>query len=179
MLLGKRFQVTVISGEIAPLPSVSRERRLRVVEHDYIRGNEELGNILRGVRPEVIVDILGKDLPLTYEFARGMCRHLIVCGSVWMFGEPRVVPTPEESQGPCPFENYARRYREILRVKGKALQDGLPFTAIIPPNIGGPGKLLLKGKGDRNLEVHREHQKGRPVPLPPLSLLLPIVGYTG
>lgn len=112
------------------------------------------------------IDILGADVPATYEAVRGVSRQLIACGSLWMFGEPRVVPTPEETQNPCEFEGYALRYEELLATRERASADGFPFTAIMPPNICGPGKIPLDGRGGRDIEVHRAHQRGEPVPLP-------------
>ena len=79
------------------------------------------------------MDILGADAPGIYEAVKPSCQHLVVCGSLWMFGEPRVVPTPEETQNPCGFEGYARRYEEMLATRERAQADGIAFSAVMPP----------------------------------------------
>ena len=46
----------------------------------YVRGDAEWGNVLREIGADVVVDILGADVPLTYEAVKGVSRHLIACG---------------------------------------------------------------------------------------------------
>ena len=41
----------------------------------------------------------------------------------------------------------------------------MAFTAILPPNIAGPGKVPLELAGGRSVEVHRAHSRGEPVTL--------------
>jgi nucleoside-diphosphate-sugar epimerase len=83
-----------------------------------------------------------------------------------MLGPPRVVPTPPETQGPCPFEDYAVRWKELLATKDRARRDGLAFTAVLPPNISGPGKVPLDCRGGRDVAAHLSHAHGEPVVLP-------------
>ena len=120
-----------------------------------------------------MIDLLGADVPATYDAVKGVARHLIACGSLWMFGEPVVVPTPEVTQNPCEFDGYAQRYSELEQTVDRSMADGMPFTAIMPPNICGPGKIPLDGIGGRSAEVHRAHANGEPVTLPaPGSVLI-------
>jgi nucleoside-diphosphate-sugar epimerase len=58
------------------------------------------------------------------------------------------------------------RYRHLLETKESACKDGLAFTAIMPPNICGPGKIPLEGRGGRDAEAHKAHMAGEPVKLP-------------
>ena len=152
--------VTVTSGR-NPIPD-----GVTSVIQPYGRGDAEWGEVLREIGADVVVDILGADVPSTYEAVKGTSRHLIACGSLWMYGEPKVVSTPETTQGPCEFEGYATRYAELQEVVDRSRRDGMPFTAIMPPNICGPGKIPLDGMGGRSAEVHKAHRKGQPVPLP-------------
>ena len=45
-------------------------------------------------------------------------------------------------------------------------RSGVALSAIMPPNICGPGKVPIDGLGGRSIEVHREHQQGVEVCLP-------------
>lgn len=92
--------------------------------------------------------------------------HLVACGSLWMFGNPRVVPTPESFQNPCLFGGYDTRYEQMLTMIAEAGLCQADFTAIMPPNICGPGKIPLDCMGGRSLELHKAHQRGEPVILP-------------
>ena len=152
--------VTVTSGS-RPIPE-----GVTSVIQPYGRGDAEWGDVLREIGADVVVDILGTDVPSTCEAVKGTSRHLIACGSLWMFGEPKAVPTPETTQSPCGFEGYATRYAELQEVVDRSRRDGMPFTPIMPPNICGPGKIPLDGMGGRSPEVHKAHRKGRPVRLP-------------
>jgi len=164
MLVEAGHEVTVVSSGRTPIPEGGVWKSVKTVIHQY--GTAGWTETIRALRCEVIVDILQGDSPALYEAVRESCEHLVVCGSVWMFGAPRIVPTPEETQGPCPFEGYARRYQQMLATRDRAISEGKAFTAIMPPNICGPGKIPLEGKGGRSLEVHRSHQRGEPVVLP-------------
>ena len=166
MLVDAGFKVTVVTRGRTPIPTVGAWSRVTCVRGVYERGVASWGRVLEEVGAELVIDILARDVPSTYEAAKGKCRHFIACGSLWMYGEPKVVPTPEKTQGPCPFEAYAERYRELLETRKSAARDGVAFTAIMPPNICGPGKVPLEGLGGRSVEVHRSHQRGDPVPLP-------------
>jgi nucleoside-diphosphate-sugar epimerase len=166
MLVRDGCEVTVIARGRTPIPSGGVWDRVKVIECEYRPRDKDWAECVRGVGAEVVIDILGADVPGTYQAARPACQHFIACGSVWMFGEPRVVPTPEETQTDCPFDGYAQRYQDLLHMLKRTAADGVPFTAIMPPNICGPGKIPLDGLGGRSLEVHLAHRRGEPVPLP-------------
>ena len=84
-----------------------------------------------------------------------------------MLGTPRRIPCPEESQTPFWEEGYTKRWQviqEVLRASGAG--SGPLFTAILPPNICGPGKIPLDTQGGRSIEVHRHLARGKEVILP-------------
>lgn len=165
MLAEKGHEVVVVSRNRKSVDAPGWEN-VQLVQADYRRDESEWRNFISQAESEVLIDILGTDVPATYEAAKPNCRHFIACCSLWMFGPPRVVPTPEETHGPCPFEGYALRYSEMLSTKDQAERDGVAFSAVMPPNICGPGKIPLDGHGGRDLEVHKAHLRGEPVKLP-------------
>lgn len=116
-------------------------------------------------KPEVIIDMPGTVWAVSQQFKK-IAKHIIACGSVWMYGDPKVVPTPESTQNPCKFEAYARRYKELLQLIEQSTKDGLAFTAIMPPNICGPGKIPIECLGGRDIEIHKQHIAGVEVVLP-------------
>jgi nucleoside-diphosphate-sugar epimerase len=83
-----------------------------------------------------------------------------------MLGMPRRVPCPPESQSDFWGEAYARRWKVIQAVLRQSAAGGPKFTAILPPNICGPGKIPLETRGGRSIEVHRALAAGETVVLP-------------
>ncbi|MCD6361568.1 MAG: NAD(P)-dependent oxidoreductase [Armatimonadetes bacterium] len=164
MLVEEGHEVVVVSSGRTPMPEGGAWRDVQQVILKY--GAEGWTDTMREIGAEVIVDILQGNSPDLYDAVQDSCEHFVVCGSVWMFGRPRVVPTPETTQDVCLFEGYARRYRQMQEVRERARADGKPFTAIMCPNICGPYKIPLDGRGGRSIEVHKAHQRGEPVVLP-------------
>lgn len=111
-----------------------------------------------------------------YDALAGYVPHIIACGSLWMYGAPRTVPTPEVTQSECPFPEYVERYTDIGRMMA---DDRSLFSAIMPPNICGPGKIPMDGLGGRDIEVHKAHRRGETVFLPDgaESLISPCDAY--
>jgi len=166
MLVEQGCSVTVITRGGTPRPATTAWQEVQMIAASYKRADEPWRKLIAGVGAEAIVDILGSDVPGTYEAARGACRHYVVCGSVWMYGQAKTVPTPEQTQGPCEFEWYAMRYAELQATLAKARVDGVAFTAVMPPNICGPGKVPIDCRGGRDVAAHRSHIRGDPVTLP-------------
>lgn len=127
------------------------------------RGGAEL---LAEHRPEVLIDIVQAQATAYYEAMRSTVRHFIWCGSLWMLGPPAVVPTPEVRFGAALVPEYQQRMDELEQLHRRACGDGVAFTAILPPNIAGPGKVPLELSGGRSVEVHKAHARGEPVTLP-------------
>jgi len=114
---------------------------------------------------DALIDIVQAQAAAVYEAMRAKCRHFIWCGSLWMLGPPAAVPTPEVRFGPALTEGYQRRMDELMELRLRARGDGVAFTAVLPPNICGPGKIPLELRGGRDIEVHRAHARGEPVTL--------------
>jgi nucleoside-diphosphate-sugar epimerase len=166
MLAEAGHDVTVVTRGERPISQEERWKSVKSIKASYTSGNSLWCEAVAAVEAEVVIDILGRDLPAVYDTVKGTCRQLIACGSIWMFGEPKIVPTPEAPQGICPSEGYNVRFPEMLRVKKHCAEDGIAFTAIMPPNICGPGNIPLDLTADRSIDVHRALQRGEEVALP-------------
>lgn len=166
MLVREGYRTIVVGRGQTPPPKGEEWEEVELVSGTYQPGDAGWKRLLEEISPDITIDILGTDAPNTYEAIRPFAKHFILCGSLWMYGEPKIVLTPEVTQSPCIFPGYAKRYAEMLELKERAKKEGIKFTAIMPPNICGPGKIPLEGWGGRSLEVHLSHMKGKPVPLP-------------
>lgn len=111
-----------------------------------------------------------------YDALAGYVNHIVACGSLWMFGLPRIVPTPEISFGECFERSYRLRFADM----GRMMADGRSlFSTVMPPNICGAGKIPIDGLGGRDIEVHKAHRRGETVYLPdgPEPLIAPCDAY--
>jgi nucleoside-diphosphate-sugar epimerase len=163
MLVKERCEISLIARGIN---AVFENQKIKFFKKAYDNSSSEWERIFDEIKPEIIIDILGTYAPVVYETGKRFCRHFILCGSIWMFGEPKIVPTPEITQATCIFPGYAKRYAEMQQIKQQAKKDGIIFTAIMPPNICGPGKIPLDCYGNRSIENHIKHKNGKPVALP-------------
>jgi nucleoside-diphosphate-sugar epimerase len=163
-LLSHGFDVTVLSTGRTPIPSSPIWKKARKVQLDYASTLIQPREM--DLEPEVVIDLPGHLGRVVEAFAETAMEHLIACGSVWMFGRPTVVPVPERFFSTCRAESYARRYTEMQELFARFERSGPAFTAIMPPNIAGPGKIPLEGMGGRSLAVHEAHRRGEEVPLP-------------
>ncbi|HEY3416343.1 MAG TPA: NAD(P)-dependent oxidoreductase [Armatimonadota bacterium] len=169
MLQADGQEVVVVTSGRMPVPAEFDARRVRCVTLSYTEALQD-GSflaLLQQERPDALVDIIQGDSPAIYDACRKAgIAQIVVCGSVWMFGCPKVVPTPAEPQTECPFPGYKSRYAAMRAVLAQATADGVAFTGIMPPHICGPGRIPLDGSGGRSLEVHRAHRRGEEVILP-------------
>lgn len=168
-LVDEGHDVVVVSSGRTAFDSDAYSGRAAFVSLTYadMLSDGRFAALLEQHRPDAVVDILQADSHAMHRACQSAeVRHLVFCGSLWMLGRPKVVPTPEVTQTGCPFEGYRERYARLLEVLGGSRADGLAVSAVLPPNICGPGKIPLEGMGGRSLEVHREHQQGKEVILP-------------
>ncbi|HBG26903.1 MAG: hypothetical protein A2Y10_10490 [Planctomycetes bacterium GWF2_41_51] len=156
-------EVIVVGSGRKPVPKDKSWSKVKYVLCN-VKNLEEI-NKLKIEAPDVVVDMPGSVWNI-YHNLRTISKHVIACGSIWMYGEPKVIPTPEETQNECLFEVYKKRYSEILSLIEIARKDGVAFTAIMPPNISGSGKIPLDCLGGRSLEIHKAHAQGKEVVLP-------------
>lgn len=171
MLVRDGVETVVIARGMSELPPESEWKRVRIEQGTYRgEGDAAWAKVLSGALREgdTLIDIIGNDLSATYEIARQRdCHHVIACGSIWMLGTPRRVPFVDVSHTPCCFQGYADRWSVILEMQRRGIAGQGPlFSAILPPNICGPGKIPLDTVGDRDIEVHRALSAGKPVMLP-------------
>jgi len=169
MLVKDGIDVVVVSRGESPMPAGKEWGRISVVRASYQRGASQWTQELRAILKDgdTLIDILGTDLAATYSAAKDRCAHVINCGSVWMLGTPKLVPFVEASNTTFWDEGYKNRWKVIQDVRAESQCSGNPiFTAILPPNICGPGKIPLDTKGGRSINVHRSLAAGKEVVLP-------------
>ncbi|MFH1614810.1 MAG: NAD(P)-dependent oxidoreductase [Planctomycetota bacterium] len=161
MLVEAGCEVTVVGTGKTPVPKTNRWAKIKYITFDV--NDEKSLEQIRDLHPEVVVNMPG-DTWLVYQKLKKHVKHVIGCGSLWMLGEPVIVPTPETLQTPPVF--YTQRMEYFLKMLEESAKGDTAFTGILPPNICGPGKIPLECVGGRNIEVHKQHAAGMEVILP-------------
>ena len=70
---------------------------------------------------DTVIEFPGQ-VKAVYDTLGDSVGHIIGCGSVWMYGAPEIVPTPETTVNRCVFEGYAKRFNEIIEKKEKIIK---------------------------------------------------------
>lgn len=141
--------------------------KLEKLSYDEMIQNGSFQALLAQCKPDAVIDLLQRQSTGVYSACKNAgVSHLIFCGSLWMYGRPKIVPTPEVRQTKCSFEAYDIRYNQLLEVIEASKEADLAVSAIMPSNICGPGKVPLEGMGGRSIDVHRKHRQGDEVCLP-------------
>lgn len=168
MLANDGNEVIVISsGRTKPHTAAPANVKTVAMKYGEMFADGAFERLVKEEKPGAVVDILQGDVHSVYDICKSAgVGQLVVCGSVWMFGRPKVVPCPEIAQTVCPFDGYERRFREMREVQAEAMGGPVSYSAIMPPNICGPGKIPLDGMGGRSIEVHKAHKAGKLVYLP-------------
>jgi nucleoside-diphosphate-sugar epimerase len=155
-------EVTVATRGRRPWPDGPAWERARTLALP----KEDPAAALAETPADAVIDIVQKFGSGLYQALRGRCRHFIWCGSLWMWGPPAAVPTPELRAGTPLTDSYVPRMDELCRLREQCRADGVAFTAVMPPNLCGPGKVPLELAGGRDPAVHRAYARGEPVRLP-------------
>lgn len=173
ILLAQGHDVAIGSRGKTKVPENSPVKGARFVTCDT-HNVESLKALAETESFDTIVDFPGTAWNVWQAFSDKV-GHIIACGSLWMFGYPHFVPTPEMTQETCVFEGYERRYQQIIDMLADSRRHKAAFTAIMPPNICGPGKIPLDTLGGRDIEVHKANMRGETVYLPegPEALISP------
>ena len=127
--------------------------------------NEESFISLKGYKFDVIVDFSGAVYKLWNHFGDNV-THIVACGSLWMYGYPHIVPTPEITQETCWVSSYQKRYEQLLEMIENKNKKKAVVTGIMIPNVCGPGKVPIDQYGNRSLENHKAMQLGQTVYIP-------------
>lgn len=129
-------------------------------------GNEESLQLLKEYQFDTVVDFPGTAYKV-WEALKESLSHLVVCGSLWMYGYPHIVPTPEGAcQEEGPFDGYNVRYGQIKQMLEASKTQKAAVTSIMLPNVCGPGKIPIDQYGGRDLEKHLEMLEGKTVYIP-------------
>jgi nucleoside-diphosphate-sugar epimerase len=175
-LVSAGHEVTVMSrGQSEPyLPDPRWDAVTRIpVDRAAAEASGEFGRQVAAVGAEVVIDLIcftRESAALLVEALRGRVHHLLVCGTIWVYGHSEEVPTREDHPR-RPFGEYGVKKAEMEAfLLERARLDGVPVTLIHPGHIVGDGWSPLNPEGHFHNRVWRAIKGGEPVTLPHLGL---------
>jgi len=169
-------EVTVLSrGEREPYRADGAWRRVDRVEVDRERAEREgrFGETVADLEPDAAVDMIcftRESAERLVEALRGDVQHLLHCGSIWIHGHSRVVPTPETA----PRDPHGEYGHNKAAIESYLLEEtrrgGLATTVLHPGHIVGPGWLPLNPQANFQPAVFERLAAGERVVLPNMGL---------
>lgn len=158
-LLARDYEVVVFSrGKTTPYPENFWGKKVKMVKVDREK-DEKTGHwseLIAEIKPDIIVDIIcfePESAQNLIESLTGKDIHLLSCGTVWVYGKTKVIPTPESAPR-LPENDYANKKVIIEEKLLQATREGkIKATIIHPGHITGPGKTFVTPFGDHNPET--------------------------
>jgi nucleoside-diphosphate-sugar epimerase len=127
------------------------------------------GQRIAAVEAEVVIDLTCYTLQSAQQLVealRGRVAHLLHCGTIWVHGPSRVVPTTEDEPR-RPFGDYGIRKAAIEAwLLEQAEEHELPVTILHPGHLVGPGWAPVNPQGNFNTAVFAALLHGEEVRIP-------------
>jgi nucleoside-diphosphate-sugar epimerase len=127
------------------------------------------GQRIAAVNAEVVIDLTCYTLQSVQQLVealRGCVSHFLHCGSIWVHGASRVVPTTE-AELRRPFGDYGTRKAAIEAwLFEQAEEHELPVTILHPGHLVGPGWAPINPQGNFNTAIFAALLHGREVSIP-------------
>jgi nucleoside-diphosphate-sugar epimerase len=167
--------VSMSRGERVPYVENAAWRQVERLSVD--RESEERGGTFAkavlATKPDAVVDLIcftPESARTMVESLRGVVRHYLFCGTIWVHGHTVVSPTTEEAPR-RPFGEYGIRKAEIERLLlDVSRREGFPATVLHPGHIVGPGWIPLNPAGNFNIEVYSRLARGERLSIPNLGM---------
>lgn len=127
------------------------------------------GQRIAALEAEAVIDLTCYTLQSAQQLVeelRGRVSHLIHCGTIWVHGPSRVVPTTE-AEPRRPFGDYGIRKAAIEAwLLQQAEKQELPVTILHPGHLVGPGWAPINPQGNFNTAVFSALLHGEEVQIP-------------
>jgi len=153
--------------------STWKKVRQVIVDRDLEEIAGTFGGRVSELHPDVVIDMICFKLESArqlVEALRGQVQHFLSCGTIWVHGPSKVVPTTEQ-QPREPFGDYGIQKAAIEDyLLEQAHRHGFPATILHPGHIVGPGWVPLNPAGHFNPVVFEKLARGEELTLPNLGM---------
>ncbi len=135
--------------------------------------NGDFGSQIASLNGEIVIDLICFTLQSAREITEalnGKVKHFLHCGTMWVHGYSKQVPTIE-TQRRNPFGSYGINKAKIEEYLHSFHQEyGFPVTILHPGHITGPGWLPINPAGNLNPNVFVQLTQGKEITLPNLGM---------
>ena len=171
------YQVTAISrGTREPYTAFPEWREVERVRLDRLalEKSDGFGCKVAAMNPDVVVDMISLDYHSTIETVRALqgtnLSHYLFASSIWEHGAAFTVPADEDTPRK-PIDDYGRdKVRSIEYLHGEFVQNGFPYTAVMPGHISGPGWTCINPTGNHDPSVFTAIAHGERIYVPNLGV---------
>ncbi|WOH36137.1 NAD-dependent epimerase/dehydratase family protein [Thalassotalea fonticola] len=143
------------------------------LDREKLEQTGEFGNEIAQLNPDIVIDLIcftQESAQQLVNAIRGKVRQLLHCGSIWVHGNTRFVPSTEEQQK-FPLGDYGINKAAIESyLIDEYIYQGFPATIVHPGHIVGPGWCPLNPAGNFNEQFFIDIEEGNEVLLPNLGL---------
>jgi len=175
-LVDAAHEVAAVSrNQRAPYQESATWQRVTCVQADRVAEERAgtFGSRIRDLQPDAVIDLICFTLDSARQLAsslRGKVQHFLHCGTIWVHGPSREVPTSEDEPR-RPFGDYGLQKAAIEEyLLREARLGGFPGTILHPGHIVGPGWEPLNPAGHFNPEVFARLARGEETELPNLGM---------
>ncbi|MBD3422418.1 MAG: NAD-dependent epimerase/dehydratase family protein [Chitinivibrionales bacterium] len=131
------------------------------------------GRQIAELKPDVVIDMICYNEQSARRLAdavNGSIKHLLVCGTHWIYGHSTCVPA-DESTPMAPMCDYGRGKAAMTRyLLSRAEQDSLPVTVLHPGHIVSTTDRPVNPCGNKNPDVFAQIARGEEITLPNLGM---------
>ncbi len=143
------------------------------MDREVLEKSGQFGDAIAALNPDIIIDLIcfTKDsAQQLVEAVKGKIKQFLHCGTIWVHGDTRAVPTVE-SQIKRPLGEYGVNKAEIeAYLHDEYSYQQFPSTVIHPGHIVGPGWTPLNPAGNFSEKFFCDLSQGNEVILPNLGL---------
>jgi nucleoside-diphosphate-sugar epimerase len=144
-----------------------------ILDRQELEKSDQFGKAIAKLNPDIVIDLIcftKASAQQLLEAVKGKIKHFLHCGTIWVHGETRAVPTLEE-QTKFPLSEYGKDKAEIEQyLHDEFMYQQFPATIIHPGHIVGPGWTPLNPAGNFNEQIFIDISQGKEVILPNLGL---------
>jgi nucleoside-diphosphate-sugar epimerase len=167
--------VNVSRGAAAPYRQHSAWKAVEQVIADRRAEEAEgkFGSRIAALHPDIVIDMISFELEGTQQLVealRGKIEHYLFCSSIWVYGHPTSVPSPETDPTNA-IDTYGINKAKIEAwLYQQARRDGFPATSFRPGHIVGEGWVPINPQAHANPNVFSVIARGEELALPNLGL---------
>jgi nucleoside-diphosphate-sugar epimerase len=131
------------------------------------------GKMISNLSPDIVIDMIcyyPESAKQMVEALKGVVRHYLCCGTIWIHGHGTEIPVTEE-QSRDPFGDYGinkAKIEDYLLYESRA--NGFPATMLHPGHIVGPGHMPVNPVANRNIETFIKLYRGEELCIPNFGL---------